>query len=118
MILDDFFNPFWPGVAEGACAFMRSDNTDLVPVAITSNKFFFAKGADPAAAYREGLRQAYPDAKTSRVFGHDVLSFEAPTSSERMRKKIRQTVATSTPWKLIRHTAAGAALRNGFRRWM
>jgi hypothetical protein len=118
VILDDFFNSAWPGVAEGTCTFMRSGNSLLVPVAITSNKFFFAKGSAAATAYRESLRQAHPNAKLSMVFGQEVLSFEPSTWNERIWDHLRQTIVTTRPWQRFRNTPLGEALRTRIKRWM
>lgn len=110
VILDDYFNPAWPAVSEGACAFMQRHNADLVPIAITSNKFFFAKGEKPAHAYRRRLIENRLAVNMSTVFGREVACFEPPT--------LRQRVAADPRWKRVRQTRAGRVLRAGLDRWL
>ncbi len=109
VILDDYFNPAWPGVSEGTCRFMEQHNRHLEPVAITSNKFFMARGTGPAATYREELLQRYPHAKSSVVFGRPVLCFESPTPMER--------IAFSPAWRALRQTGLGRIIRRVRARW-
>ena len=103
-ILDDYFNPAWPGVSEGACRFMAADNRHLEPVAITSNKVILARGSAAAAAYRDELRAAYPYAKLTEMFDRPVLTYESPT--------LEQRALNSPAWKAVRDTRAGRALRH------
>lgn len=56
LILDDFFNEAWPGVAEGAARHLAS-GSGLVPVAISGNKFIFTTSVEFAAAYRAALAE-------------------------------------------------------------
>ena len=108
MILDDYFNPSWPGVSEGACSFMRKGDGRLVPVAISSNKFFFTHGETTAAAYRRQLIDRHRDAKTSTVFDQDVVCFEpAPPPPP---PTLRQRVTAHPLWLVIRRTPVGQAL--------
>ena len=108
-ILDDYFNPSWPGVSEGTCRFMDADNERLEPVAITSNKVILALGAPAAAMYRDALSQAYPHAKLTDIFGRPVLAYETPTLEQRAKR--------SRAWQRLRETAAGRALRRGRAAW-
>ena len=112
VILDDFFNSSWPAVSEGACAFMHEDGGQLLPVGITSNKFFFARGEDAAAAYRRHLLAGNPGATMSRVFEQDVVCFEPA-----QRPTLRHIVTSHPRWLKIRQTPVGQALR-GLKRWM
>jgi Methyltransferase domain len=48
--LDDYFNPRYPGVGEGAIEFMRRNPGALQPVAAGYNKVLFQKGGDVAKA--------------------------------------------------------------------
>jgi len=102
-ILDDYFNPAWPGVSEGTCGFMATDNRHLEPVAITANKVLLARGSAAAAAYRRALQTAYPHAKLTKIFERPVLTFEAPTFEERAKG--------SAAWQSLRVTPVGRALR-------
>jgi Methyltransferase domain len=109
VILDDYFNPAWPGVSEGTCRFMEHHNRHLEPVAITSNKFFMAHGTGPAESYREELLRRYPHAKSSIVFGRPVLCFETPTPMER--------IVFSPAWRALRQTGLGRIIRRARARW-
>ena len=105
VILDDYFNSAWPGVSEGACAFMREDRGQLVPVAITSNKFFLTNREAAATDYQRWLVEHHGGAKRSTVFGHEVVCFE-PVPPPTLRQKV-----TAHPgWLMIRRTPVGQAL--------
>jgi hypothetical protein len=43
ILLDDFFNEWWPGVATGTSQFLRDSPSTIIPFAIVGNKVFFAK---------------------------------------------------------------------------
>jgi len=109
VILDDYFNPAWPGVSEGACRFMAAGNQRLHPVAITANKFFLAQGAESAETYRKALSERHPHARLSTVFGEPVACFERPTLEER--------IVLSPQWRRFRETRTGRALRRT-RAWL
>ena len=112
VILDDFFNSAWPAVSEGACAFMRRAEAQLLPVAITANKFVFTKGEHAAETYRDNFLRAWPGSKVSTVFGRKVVCFAAPT-----RATLRQRVTASPRWIKIRQTPVGLALQK-LKRWV
>jgi hypothetical protein len=40
IILDDFYNPDWPGVQEGFHRFLRESSEDIAPIAYGNNKLF------------------------------------------------------------------------------
>lgn len=54
LILDDYFNPAWPGVSEGASRYMAAAH-DLEPIGSGFNKMFFSR-ENSAGMYRERLR--------------------------------------------------------------
>jgi len=75
IILDDFFNEQWPGVAEGAYRYMTSQPGGLIPIAIAGNKVLFTDDAEWAENYKrslEGLKRKY-FTKTSLLFGYEVV---------------------------------------------
>ena len=77
VIVDDFFNQSWPGVAEGICRyFLGQPRVPLYPVAIGGNKFIFTKSEAAALEYQRAL--ALPDqsfrVRHSEVFGCPVLT--------------------------------------------
>jgi hypothetical protein len=108
-ILDDYFNPAWPGVSEGACRFMERHNRHLEPVAVTGNKFFMARGSAPAQAYREELARLHPHAKAMVFHGRPVLCFEDPSLADRFR--------CSPAWRSVRETGVGQVLRRARAWW-
>jgi len=78
IILDDFFNESWPGVATGAAQFIRDYPKKMVPFAVVGNKVFFAKTDRAAESYRQILSKSNILAehfaiKISEFFGHPVL---------------------------------------------
>jgi hypothetical protein len=105
VILDDYFNAPWPGVSEGTCAYMHEAGSRLLPVAITSNKFCFTNDEAAASSYRRHLIEHHHDAKSSTVFGHDVVCFEAPPPPT-----LRQKVTAHPLWLAVRPTPVGQAL--------
>ena len=79
VILDDYFNDQWPGVAEGALRFLIDHPERLFPVAIGGNKVFFGASAEWAARYQEALARSGPGAhKISELSGKPVLVFRFP----------------------------------------
>ncbi len=74
VVLDDFFNEAWPGVAEGACGFMAASaapGRPLVPVAIAGNKFMFTTDADWANHYQEAIMRSVLRAEYKRAIAFD-----------------------------------------------
>jgi hypothetical protein len=47
LALDDYFNPSYPGVSEGAVRFMLNHGEQLIPIAIGFNKVLFQKAEAP-----------------------------------------------------------------------
>jgi hypothetical protein len=85
IILDDFFNEAWPGVATGTAHFLRDNPGMLVPFAILGNKVFFARTDAVADAFRRILSQSKIVTerlvrKGSEFFGHPVfVGYDART---------------------------------------
>lgn len=76
VILDDFFNEFWPEVSSGVARYLLDPAARLRPFALTPNKTYFA-AAEDIAFYRRGLRNRN-DAhyeKTARLLGSDLDIF-------------------------------------------
>jgi methyltransferase family protein len=81
VILDDFFNESWPGVAEGTAKFFAGADSGLVPFAIGGNKVLVTNNEAHAASYRATLAREitrYGSKKTSQFFGHEVLVVPTP----------------------------------------
>jgi len=96
VILDDYFNEFWPEVASGVARFVLGPDCRLQPFAITPNKTYFA-APDDAAFYRRLLREheSYYFEKTSRVFGHDVDIYGTQPYSFSLKKRAIEWVKTT-----------------------
>ncbi len=79
VMLDDFYNEQWPGVAEGALSFLLDHPDQLFPVAIGGNKVCFTHSAEWAHRYQEALARSGPGAhKVSELTGKPVLVFRFP----------------------------------------
>ena len=76
IVLDDFFNQMWPGVATGASKYFLSSGTRLRPFAITPNKVYLST-INSHDFYRTMLQktQAQHFNKTARMFGGNVDIF-------------------------------------------
>jgi len=79
ILLDDFFNEGWPGVADGTCRFFASQKfPDFVPFAVAQNKVLIGARAY-AENYRKALMSALKDRakiRESTLFGHNVTYFD------------------------------------------
>lgn len=106
IILDDFFNEAWPGVAEGACRYMLEHDSALFPVVIAGNKYIFTNSERAARTYIDRLDKPhqghYP--KRSCAFGKEVLVL-CPIIT------IRSAISHSKAWKNIRDKPLGVFLR-------
>jgi hypothetical protein len=102
VILDDFFNPQWPGVAEGTCRFMAKTPGALSPVAIAGSRFIFARG--DAEPYRRALT-----GRESTVFGQRVITVPEPT----MRTRLKSTAL----WRELRSRPIGHIARRALQ-WL
>lgn len=94
IIVDDFFNPMWPGVAEGVTRFLREHPGALHAVCIGGNKVVFARpGA--AAEYKgsEELQAALPF-QWSTFFGAPVIIYDS-----RARRYVERWLRTSGVWR-------------------
>lgn len=117
IILDDFFNEAWPGVAEGTCRFMFRKPQTLIPFAIAGNKVLLTNSEPWAIKYMSSLRKLGPNyaAKISRLFNSEVLVLLHRYLPNRML--LLGQVGRSTLWKKMRTTALGRLLRWVWRRW-
>jgi hypothetical protein len=95
VILDDFLDPGWLGVTEGAFRFML-ERGGLDPIAFVSNKMFFSRGN--ASAYKAAI-----SGERSELFGTDVVIGNS--------KGLRQRLVDTPLWRGIRGTAVGRFVR-------
>ncbi len=104
VIVDDYFQPAWPGVSEGVVRHFRDHPDQLVPFAISFNKVFFCQPRY-AALYRARLKQRRPRQfnKESEFLGRPVTIYRKQSLRVRLR---------STPvWRAIRYTQAGRTIK-------
>src|SRR5690606_9542571 len=75
--LDDYFNPFFPGVCEGAIDFQTRHPRALVPAAVGFNKVLFQKRSEDMGDLNEAFRRRFPHLKTHVVqfWNSDTLLF-------------------------------------------
>jgi hypothetical protein len=107
IILDDFFNERWPGVAEGTCKYLFSEGISLFPVVIAGNKFIFTNNKSIANTYIDGLKKFRKRllCKESTVFGNRVLIISP------YRRPLRAYLANTELWRSIRNQPVGKAIR-------
>ena len=100
-ILDDFYNPLWPGVVTGASKYFLYPVTRLRPFAITPNKLYLSVPASHEF-YRSALQtsQAVHFNKTVRMFGNDVDVFGYGVKDYTWRQLMRMAIHQSplTPY--------------------
>ena len=71
VVLDDFFNAYWPGVATGATRYLQSSKSRLKPFMISPNKIFLAF-SHSHASYRTWMREHH-----ARYFSKKSLMFDS-----------------------------------------
>lgn len=94
VILDDFFNQSWPGVAAGAAKYFLDPLTKLRPFAVTPNKLYLA-APTCHGLYRNAFLRAHEThfEKTVRMFGNDVDVFGCRPIS--VYRRIRYSIGKS-----------------------
>ena len=78
MAVDDYFNPAFPGVCEGAIKFWLAHDSALTPIAAGFNKVLFQRAPAPFdmnAAFRQ--RFPYIAYKTTMLWETPILSFNS-----------------------------------------
>ena len=99
--LDDYFNPRFPGVCEGAIEFMRDHPGALRPLVIGYNKIVFQKDFSPSSLNAEFRRDfPLPDVTTVRMWETNALCLSYPLH-------FMLDLHASAPQGLVRLGAAG-----------
>jgi len=111
VILDDYFNEYWPDVASGVARYLLDPAARLRPFAITPNKTYFTFAGD-VAFYRSALRGRcdYHYEKTARIFGSDVDIFGTQAFTFSLKKRLIEWVKATPAAPYAR--ALRAAVRN------
>lgn len=107
MVVDDYFNPAWPGVSEAFHQVLPG--TGLVPFAIGQAKILVCRAAH-AAAYRDFLRR-----ELSGRFLKETLFLDQPTLIFADLNPVAQRVRQSRLWRLARTTPVGRLALKLFR---
>ena len=81
VVVDDVFNPEWPGVVDGTLTHLKAGSR-LVPFAVAFDKTWFTDDAALAARYRTALRDEFASSfratrKESAFAGHPVEVVQA-----------------------------------------
>lgn len=75
IFVDDYLNPFWPGVHEGFCKFMFNEHPSVRPFCFHENKLFLCSHTY-GESYLNEVKQRLTRVNQSKVasmFGYDVL---------------------------------------------
>jgi len=75
--LDDYFNPRFPGVSEGALLFERLHPRVLTPVAVGFNKVIFQRAAESDLNQRFARQFDFIPANVTTMWGRSVALFES-----------------------------------------
>lgn len=75
IILDDYFNPEWPGVSQGTNEYFFNHKSKLRPFAYTMYKVFFTNDEKISNQYLDYFKIAHLDKiqKFTRMFNNDVI---------------------------------------------
>jgi hypothetical protein len=107
VVLDDFFNQSWPGVASGASSYMLDQTTALRPFCITPNKLYLCK-LPCREFYRSffAITHSSKFEKTVTIFGCevDVYGCDAPRYSfkHRIKEMIKASPVGPTSMRIVR----------------
>lgn len=104
--LDDYFNPEYPGVCEGAVEFSLRHPNALRPLVAGYNKVLFQKPRDKSPDLNASFRQAFPNLrqKSVRMWKSPVILLGAP-----LREHI--DLYASTPENFVRLGSSGVRAR-------
>jgi hypothetical protein len=103
VILDDFFNESWPGVATGASKYFLELESKLRPFAITPNKMYLS-APKYHEFYRNAARKIYSQhfEKTVRLFSNDVDIFGCELNKRPPRNWMHNAIRESAIWRFAR----------------
>jgi hypothetical protein len=114
ILLDDVFNPQWPGVVDATARYLLGSHGG-VPFCHAGNKLFLATGREMADWYRKRLQADLADMsiKTERFFDVPVLvALPYPISPT---AKVISYVVGELGLHYLRQSTLLSALRRGFR---
>jgi len=132
VILDDYFNPEFPGVAEGTCGFfLAEDNPGLIPFYVGMNKIYLTTPdyaykyidrftrSDLGIPYEATTKFKTYDGPSSHItitelFSQPVISYTPFSFSYRLnsrRRDLRRQLSGTRLWSAIRETKFGRMIR-------
>lgn len=113
LILDDFFNDQWPGVADGTMRFLLQHPGKLSPIAIGGNKLLFAGSKEFAQKYIQALSQSgLAPHKISSLAGEPVVVFSFPKT-----KGLLRFIASTRLWRKMEKRPLGQTILRLYR-WL
>ena len=136
VLVDDYLNPEFPGVAEGTLAFLTA-NRDLRPFCVSTQKLYLTtRGyedryvrllfeAETGRSFIDRVQYNFVPGRNCPVRTADLLDTEVLCYSDdeytplqrlmrrtrEMRRHSRDTLSKSAIWKLVRHSPAGSLLK-------
>jgi len=115
ILLDDYFNPAWPGVSEGTNQFFFYDNEfGIVPFAIGENKVFLTSSSY-ADKYIEYLWEWNINnrlgCKQEELFGHRVIYFDFGSEIKLNFQTFKSIVVIKRIWKTIKEQPLGLLIK-------
>lgn len=79
VILDDYFNEMWPGVAEGTQKFLADNPGALIPFGVGSNKVCFTNSASHVERYQQCIHAA---SGGHMMFSNDMAGYRVTILTE------------------------------------
>jgi Methyltransferase domain len=104
IVLDDFFNEYWPEVASGTVKFLTSSGCSILPFAITPGKTYFA-AADDCDDIRTIVRDTVPARyydKTCSILGSEVHIYGSAASRSSRWRQFRAAAAETELGVMLR----------------
>ena len=145
IILDDYFNPEFPGVSEGVNSFFHADNRGrLVPFFVAMNKIYLTT-REHAESYMDRFCQmdlglaykatnkfrmydtAAVPIRVTEMFGADVLSYSPDVFGNFHRlsryvaaqgEQMRRHLSDTAAWQRMRDTELGRMIRRVADKWL
>jgi hypothetical protein len=107
IIIDDFFDEGWPGVAEGTCKHLMQTNSKLIPFAVFDDKVAFTNDIEMKNLYIKTLESLCPEflSKESEFFGNKIVILYK--SKNEFINKLRRTKI----WQRIKNNRIGNSIR-------
>jgi cephalosporin hydroxylase len=107
IVVDDYYDEKWPGVAEGVCRYMLNNDTALHPFAIFDDKMVFTNSLEAKGIYLKCLQSSQ-----SRYIGKNEIVFNEVCLILYSSKNIIIDLLRRTPvWQSMKNTDLAKTLR-------